>query len=105
VSGGLSIALPPEALEAIAVRAAELAADRLTAAAPSEGPRYLHGAAKAAEYLDMPLGQVQKLTAAGAMPHRKINQRCLYRTDELDEWLDDYYEGPPRELPRLRAVR
>jgi excisionase family DNA binding protein len=88
-AAALSIALPAEALEAIAVRAAELAAERLAPAMEPHGPRYLHGAAKAAEYLDMPLGQVQKLTAAGAMPHRKIGQRCLYRTDELDEWLDD----------------
>jgi excisionase family DNA binding protein len=100
----LSIDVPAELVEAIAARAAELVLERIGAPTPVQGPRYLHGAAKAAEYLDVPLGQVQKLTAAGVIPHRKLSQRCLYRTDELDEWLDGYYEGPAVDLPRLRAV-
>ena len=101
----IELPLPPELVEAIAERATELVLERLGTPAPVDaGPRYLHGAAKVAEYLGMPLGQVQKLTAAGVIPHRKPGGRCLYRTDELDEWLDDYYVGPARGLPRLRAL-
>jgi hypothetical protein len=53
-------------------------------------------------------GKVQKLTAArdktNAIPHHRRDgeQRILYRTDELDAWVERVYEyeGPPS----LRAV-
>jgi len=56
----------------------------------------LYGAQAAADYLSMPLGRIQKLTAAKAMPHHRLDgeQRVSYRTDELDAWLDQSYEGP-----------
>ena len=91
-------------LEAVAERVAEILAERTPAAMPEQGPRWLYGAEKASEYLGVPIGQVQKLTAANVMPHRKLGGRNLYRTDELDAWLDGYYGVPARGLPALRAV-
>jgi hypothetical protein len=54
---GLSIELPAEAVEAIAVRAAELLATRQS--------RWLYGDKAAAEYLGWPVGRVTKLRQAG----------------------------------------
>ncbi len=104
----LSISLPPELLEGIATRVAEIVLDQLDkqprAKSICDGPRWIHGAQAASDHTSIPVGQVQKLSAAGAMPHRKIGGRNVYRTDELDDWLDDHYEGPARGVPRLRAV-
>jgi hypothetical protein len=55
---GLSIELPAEAVEAIAVRAAELLATRQS--------RWVYGDKAAAEYLGWPVGRVTKLRQAGA---------------------------------------
>jgi excisionase family DNA binding protein len=99
------IFLSDELVEAIAERAAKLVLEDLATLSQSGGgARWLYGAQAAADYLGMPLGKVQKLTAARAIPHHRRNgeQRILYRTDELDEWVVRLYdyEGPPR----LRAV-
>ncbi len=98
----LAFPIPPELVEAVAVRAAELVVERLRdeQAAP-DGPRWLYGAKAASEHLGWPVGRVEKLTAAGVLPCRRIGQRCSYRTDELDAFLEDHYEGPPR----LRRAR
>jgi len=97
----VSVDVPAELVEQIAQRADELVLAQLATLAQSNGPRWLYGAKAAADYLNVPLGKVQKLTAAGAIPHHRLEgQRVSYRTDELDEWADERYEGPPR----LRAV-
>jgi len=98
-----AIPLPPELVEAIAERAAELVLERMQARADGEAPRWLYGAQAAADYLAQPVGRIQKLTAAKRIPHHRLEgeQRVSYRTDELDAWLDGYYEGPP---PALGAV-
>jgi excisionase family DNA binding protein len=98
----VTIEIPAEVIEAIAQRAAELVLEQLATLSQSSGPRWLYGARAAADYLGLPLGKVQKLTAGGAIPHhRPEGQRVMYRTDELDAWLAESYEGPPR----LRAVQ
>jgi hypothetical protein len=100
----LSIAVPAELVDAIADMVLERVREELQIAQQSNGnaPRWLYGAKAAAGYLSMPLGRVQKLTAASEIPHHRLDgeQRVSYRTDELDAWLDEFYDGPPR----LRAV-
>jgi excisionase family DNA binding protein len=103
----LALSVPADVVEAIA----ELVERRLrerggaaVAAEGSDGPRWLYGAEKAAEYLDLPLGTAQKWTAANLLPHRKVGGRNLYRTDELDEALEAFYEGPARGLRRQGSV-
>jgi hypothetical protein len=94
----LSIAFPPELVDAIADVVLERMREELQAEQQSNGhgPRWLYGAQAAAGYLAMPVGRVQKLTAARTIPHHRLpgEQRVSYRTDELDEWLDEFYEGP-----------
>jgi excisionase family DNA binding protein len=93
-ASGLVLPFPPELLEAVAERAAELVVEKL--AASSGGSPYLDGAEQAARYLGWPLGRVQKLTAARIIPHHPVGRRVTYRKNELDAWLADLYEGPLR---------
>lgn len=87
--------------EPIAERVAELLAERL----PANGPGWrwvdVDGAA---EHLGWPKGRVQKLTAARAIPHYREGGSISLRTDELDAWMAERYEGPARAATRLRAV-
>jgi excisionase family DNA binding protein len=100
----VTLQLPAEIVDAIAELVFERVRQELDVEQRSNGhgPRWLYGAKAAADYLSMPLGRVQKLTAAGKIPHHRLDgeQRVSYRTDELDACLDDHYEGPPH----LRAV-
>jgi excisionase family DNA binding protein len=50
--------------------------------------------AEAAEYLRWPRKRLYKLTAAGAIRHRKHDHRILFHVGELEAWLDEFHEGP-----------
>jgi len=51
---------------------------------------------EAADWLHWPRARVYKLTAAGAIPHRRHGGRILFRRDELCGWLDGFREGRAR---------
>jgi excisionase family DNA binding protein len=92
----LTIVLPPQLLETIAARTAELVREQ-AARAPESSPWLdLEGAAK---YLGFTRDRLYKLTAAGAIPCRRKRggQRLLFHRDELDQWLEATYprEGRP----------
>ena len=101
----LSIALPPEIVEAIAQRAAEIVLGRVEEQAAETSSPWLYGAKAAAQYLGWPVGRIQKLTAANAIPFHRVptgfdetgqplqGQRVAYRRDDLDRWLEQYREG------------
>jgi hypothetical protein len=97
-----ALQLPADLVEAIVEQATERALERLRVSQldNEHAPRWLYGAKAVVDYFDgaLPLGKIQKLTAAGVIPHYKVGggQRCAYRTDELDVWLDQFYEGPSR---------
>jgi excisionase family DNA binding protein len=100
----LAIPVPEDVVEAIAERATALVLERLRTEWPEpDRPRWLYGAQAAADYLQMPVGRIQKWTAAKRIPHHRLDgeQRVSYRTDEIDAWLDGYYGGP---APPSRAV-
>ena len=101
----LSLSVPAELVDAIAERVVDLLAERLPGTAPRTSPWMT--VAEAAEYLRWPRERLYKLTAAGAIPHRKHDGRVLLHRDELDEWLDGYREGPaplrPARAPREAA--
>ncbi len=59
--------------------------------------------AEAAEYLRWPKKRLYKLTAAGAIPHRKHDHRILFHVGELEAWLDEFREGPPIDRRRPAA--
>lgn len=88
----LTIPLPPELVEQIAQRAAEIVLDRIGA---QNGSSPWLTASEAAEYLRWPVKRIYNLSAAGAIPHRKQEGRVLFHRVELDTWLNRYSEGRP----------
>jgi excisionase family DNA binding protein len=57
----------------------------------------------ASEYLTIPVDTLKK--SVRTMPHRKVGRRVLFNKQELDAWLDGYFEGPRRATrDRLRVV-
>jgi excisionase family DNA binding protein len=84
-----SVLLPDGAIQTIAREVAKILAIRPAGA----GVRYMT-TAQAAVYLGWPAQRLYKLTAAGAIPHRKHRQRLLFEAAELDAWLAGYAHGP-----------
>lgn len=80
---GLAITLPPELVEAVAVRAAELVTQRTPIA-----PEPHIGVKAAAEHLACPTSRVYALASAKRIPHRKDGSRLLFKASELDAWLE-----------------
>lgn len=81
----LSLTLPPDALEAIAQRAAELLAERQPAGTIASP--WLT-TTEAAEYLRCKPQRVFDLTSSGRLRVRKDGSRNLYRREDLDAYLD-----------------
>jgi excisionase family DNA binding protein len=79
VSQPLALSLSPEALEAIADRAAELVIERLGREASPWLTR-----AQAATYLGLPLSRLEK---DKTIPCHRDGRRVLYHRDELDRFL------------------
>ena len=90
----LSADVPHELIAAIAQEVAKiLAAGAFETQPPASA---WMTAVRAAEYLGWPPQRVYKLTAAGAIPHRKHGQRLLFNRVELDDWLEAYAHGTSR---------
>ena len=51
------------------------------------------GIEKTSAYLDWPKQRLYKLTASGEIPHYKHEGRLIFRSDELDRWLEQFAEG------------
>jgi excisionase family DNA binding protein len=79
----LSLAVPPELVEAIAERVAEMLAERHAAE-----PEPWIGVEQACEHLACPRSRIYALASAGRIPHRKDSARLLFRRAELDDWLE-----------------
>jgi len=79
--GSISFDFPPELLEEIAQRAAELLAARV----PAED--HWMTVAEAAEYLRCPISRIYALTSAKRVPHHHDGSRLLFRRSELDTWV------------------
>jgi excisionase family DNA binding protein len=87
----LVLAIPPELVDAVAARAAEIVMERLGEFENGGSPWMT--AAEAADYLRWPVKRIYNLTGAGAIPHRKHEGRVLFHRAELDGWLDRHREG------------
>jgi hypothetical protein len=99
-------AILAEATEEELHELAEAILPYLPNAEPAPSWRWLRGQRAIGAYLDMPVGQVEKLTAADALPiYRPGGPGGIVsaRTDELDAWLERSYDGPARP-GRLRAL-
>lgn len=81
----LVVDLPPEALEAIARRAAELIAERNRS--PANGSWL--DVAGAAEHLACPRSRLYALVSAKRIPHERDGSHLLFNRAELDQWVRD----------------
>jgi excisionase family DNA binding protein len=82
MSAPLRIDLPPELVEQIARRAAELVAER-----NGNARDVWLSVADAAEYLRCTPSRVYSLVSARRIPFCKDGSRLLFRRSELDEWV------------------
>lgn len=82
----LALTLPPEALEAIAQRVAELLADSSGSKDPQLSREYLT-TIEAAEHLRCDRQRIFDLTSAGKLPVCKDGSRNLYRRADLDAYV------------------
>jgi excisionase family DNA binding protein len=81
-NGGPSIPLPPELVETVAERAAELVAERQ--ADRDEGYLDVKGAAK---FLSCGVHRIYAMTSAGRIPFEREGGRLLFDPRELREWV------------------
>jgi hypothetical protein len=85
-NGTFEIAAPPELLEQIAQRAAEIIAEKSGAGA---GPEPWLNVEQAAEHLAVSVSQLYTLTSQrhrNGLPCLKEGSRNYYRASELDRW-------------------
>ena len=82
-ASAVTFELPPELLEAIAARAAELVEDRVDGA-----PEPWLDVAQAAEHLACKPQRIYDLVSQGRLEHRKDGRRLLFRRS----WVDTYVE-------------
>jgi len=80
----LTVNFPPELVEQIAARAAEIVAERTGA---GDADTWLT-VAEAAEYLRCSTGRIYQLVSARRIPYSKDGSRTLFRRSELDTWIE-----------------
>jgi excisionase family DNA binding protein len=87
----LSLQLPPELVEQIATRVAELILPRLAFRSELASPWL--DVDEARTYLGLSKNALYKLTAAHAIPFRKKQdgQGLRFHINELDQWMRDQY--------------
>jgi excisionase family DNA binding protein len=79
----VAVPVPPELVEAVAVRVAELLADR-----PPVEPDPWLDVAGAADYLACPPSRIYALVSADRVPVHRDGSRLLFRRDELDRFVE-----------------
>jgi excisionase family DNA binding protein len=77
----LTVDFPPELVEQIAVRAAEIVAERTDPADPDAGG--FLDVERAADFLACPKSRVYSLVSAGRIPHHRDGSRLLFDRTEL----------------------
>jgi excisionase family DNA binding protein len=82
----LALSLPPDVVELIAERAAEILAERQVTTASAASPWL--STAGAAEYMACTTGRVHDLVAARVLRPRRDGRRLLFKRDELDAYLE-----------------
>lgn len=87
MTGPLTIALPAEAVEAIAQRAAEIVVGLEERAAASAASPYMT-VAEAAEYLRCPRQRIDDLLSQRRLTRVKDGGRTLIRRDEIESYLE-----------------
>jgi excisionase family DNA binding protein len=105
LGGGVTVTLPA-GTEPHTVRAHVTAlADGLPATTGQQRANSPYMTAEeAATYLRFPKKRIYGLTSRGEIPHRKQDGRLVFRRDELDRWMDEFYVGPDWAGPADREV-
>jgi hypothetical protein len=94
----VTVAVPEEAFDHLADKLAPRLERLLVGSA---GHTQWLNSREAVVYLRLPsVDALHRLTTRDAIPHRKVNGRCLFKTAELDDWLDGHYRGPARSPGR-----
>ena len=78
----LSVAVPPDFVEAVAQRAAELLA------AKAETPEPYLDVVGAAGFLACPTSRIYALASAGRIPVHRDGSRLLFRPEQLRAWVE-----------------
>lgn len=81
----LSLTLPPELVEEIARRVAEILAERQ---GTDDQDGFLDVAA-AAEFLSCPKSRIYALVSAGRIPHKRDGSRLLFDRQALREYVEN----------------
>lgn len=81
----LTVDFPPEMVEQIATRAAEIVAERTGAGDPDAWLTV----AEAAEHLRCSTGRVYQLVSARRIPFSKDGSRTLFWRSQLDRWVGE----------------
>lgn len=85
----LHFEIPEQFVEAIVERVTE----RVLTSLGGDGRSPWMSTEECAEYLRWSPRRIYKLSAAGAIPHRKHQGRILFHREEIDRWLDRFREG------------
>jgi excisionase family DNA binding protein len=85
----LTLDIPPEFVEQLAQRAAEILRDQQSAS----GPEPWLDVQAAADHLSCPKSRIYALVSARRIPHHRDGSRLLFRTDELDKWIVNEHGG------------
>ncbi len=81
----LTVDFPPELVERIAERAAEIVAKR---AGDGEADAWLT-VAECAEHLRCSTGRIYQLVSARRIPYSKDGSRTLFRRSQIDAWIEE----------------
>jgi len=81
---GMTLAVPPELVETIAARAAELVAERV---GQHEDDPWLD-VNEAATHLACKPARIYALVSARRIPHERDGSRLLFKRSKLDAWVE-----------------
>jgi excisionase family DNA binding protein len=94
LAGGITVTLPAgTAPDAVQAHVTALTGCPSTPGQRNSSSPYMT-AEEAATYLRFPKKRIYSLTSRSEIPHRKQDGRLIFRRDELDHWMDEFYAGP-----------
>ena len=86
--GSVTVSVPPELIELVAIRAAELVVQQLAARDDGQWPAWM-SIETAARYLDSPVQRLRKLVARREIPYSQEAPGCrvFFARADLDQWM------------------
>jgi excisionase family DNA binding protein len=90
----VELVVPQQLIDAIAERVADLVLERLDEVPRGAIAGRWMRSGEAAEYLGWNRSALYKRISRHAMPHYKVDGILLFKSEELDAWLEQYREEP-----------